>query len=134
MFTNMISELNRGTLPENDLLRKRFDFALTKKMAIVKLPPAFWTKDPKINPRSDHLFWASLLLMDRERIELALNIIAAEIVEEINPASCTWQRRMEIKVRGIIASFFEQIPATRVQQEMRRDLYRIIPEWIDDND
>ena len=58
MFSEMITNLKQGKMPDPVGMAKRFDFALTKKLGIVKLPPAFWMSDPKINPRTDHLFWA----------------------------------------------------------------------------
>ena len=71
----------RGAGCRTSRLRRRLDMAMTKKMGIVRLPPAFWPADPKINPRADHLFWASLLLLDRQRIDLALAVLAAEQAE-----------------------------------------------------
>ena len=59
-------------------LKKRFDLAMTKKLAVIKLPPSFWMQDPKINPRADHLLWAALLLDDPERAALAFSAMAVE--------------------------------------------------------
>ena len=61
-----------------DQLKKRFDPAMTKKLAVIKLPPSFWMQDPKINPRADHLLWAALLLDDPERAALAFSAMAVE--------------------------------------------------------
>ena len=62
-------------------LKKRFDLAMTKKLAVIKLPPSFWMQDPKINPRADHLLWAALLLDDPERAALAFSAMAVEYDE-----------------------------------------------------
>lgn len=129
MFSEMVAELNRGREPEPGPLRKRFDFALIKKTAAVRLPPSFRTGDPKINPRSDHLFWAALLLMDRERIDLALAVMAAEAAEK-NGSAGAWRPAAEMHVRTLITSFFRQIPDRTVRRRLRRELGRVIPEWI----
>ena len=63
-------------------LKKRFDPAMTKKLAVIKLPPSFWMQDPKINPRADHLLWAALLLDDPDRAALAFSAMAVEHEEQ----------------------------------------------------
>jgi hypothetical protein len=82
MFTRIFEELEQGTLPDPVPLGRLFDMAMTKKLGVVKLPPAFWMQDPKINPRSDHLLQAALLLGDRERCDLALSVVAVEAAEK----------------------------------------------------
>jgi len=82
MFSQFFNHtLNTGTI-DHDQLKKRFDLAMTKKLAVIKLPPSFWMQDPKINPRADHLFWAALLLDDQERASLALSALAVEHEEQ----------------------------------------------------
>ncbi len=78
MFSEMMAAPGRGGQPDPVRLRHWFRAALTKKLAVVRMPPAFWVRDPKINPRADHLLWAALLLDDREGVELAASIIAVE--------------------------------------------------------
>ncbi|MDW7773283.1 MAG: hypothetical protein SCH71_10375 [Desulfobulbaceae bacterium] len=132
MFTEMIADLNHSIMPEPVNLAKRFDFAMTKKLGVVKLPSSFWSQDPKINPRADHLLWAALLLGDRERIDLALSVIAVEGVERNSPV-CGCRHGQETNVRGIIDNFFRQIPDIAVRRNMRSELCRIIPEWLEDS-
>jgi len=62
MFSDVFAAIQKNKIPDPSMLQKRFDFAMTKKMGVIKLPPPFWMQDPKINPRADHLFWAALLL------------------------------------------------------------------------
>lgn len=81
MFSEMISALQNGTLPENSLLRKRFDAALVKKTAVIQTPPSFWSADTKINPPARELLWAAILLHDRESARLVEAIIATELEE-----------------------------------------------------
>lgn len=133
MFSEMVAELKRGTEPEPGVLRNRFDFALVKKTAVVRLPPSFRTGDPKINPRSDHLFWAALLLRDRERIDLALAVMAAEAAE-IDSSAGEWQLASERRVRALIIAFFRQLPDRPMRRRLRRELGRILPEWIAEHD
>lgn len=78
MFTDLFQEISRGNMPDPDQLRRLFDIAMTKKLGVVKLPPSFWMQDPKINPRTDHLLWAALLLEDAERLALVFSALAVE--------------------------------------------------------
>ncbi|WP_456388611.1 hypothetical protein [Desulfolithobacter sp.] len=78
MFDDMLAGLEQGRWPDLDILVRRFDVAMTKKLGVVRLPPAFWMSDPKINPDTDHLVWASFVLGDRKRCDLALSALAVE--------------------------------------------------------
>ena len=130
MFSEMVADLAKGTLPESTLLRKRFDVALTKKMAVVRLPAAFWMDDSKINPRSDHLFWAALLTFDRQRIDLALAVLAAELNEQRKAAGGGLQQEMETTTHLLIERFFDLIADAKLCREIREKLEQIMPEWI----
>ena len=57
MFSEMISMLKQGKEIDLDLLRKRFDRALVKKIGVLRTPYPFWTSDPKINPLAKELLW-----------------------------------------------------------------------------
>jgi hypothetical protein len=81
MFSEMISALQNGTLPEKTSLRKRFDAALVKKTAVIRTPPSFWSADTKINPPARQLLWAAILLLDRENARLVEAVIGAELEE-----------------------------------------------------
>jgi len=78
----MVSDLKKGILPEINLLRKRFDLALVKKLGVIKTPCSFWTSDKKINPATKELLWTAILLEDRENFILVEGIIATEIEEK----------------------------------------------------
>ena len=82
MFTQIFAALEQGEAPDIELLGRRFDLAMTKKLGVVKLPPAFWMQDTKINPRADHLLQAALLLGDRERCDMAVSVLAVENIEK----------------------------------------------------
>ncbi len=82
MFSATFSALAQGVLPDMDMLGRRFDLAMTKKLGVVKLPPSFWMQDPKINPRADHLLKVALLLGDDERCGLAVSALAVEVAEK----------------------------------------------------
>jgi len=131
MFSEMVSDLSRGKLPEPVSLRKRFDAAITKKLGIVRLPRTFWMNDPKINPRSDHLFWAALLLKDRQRIDLVLAVIAAEIAEE-GQADST-QDLLATRVSALLDLFFARLGDRTLCRRIRHELQHIVPEWVDRN-
>lgn len=82
MFAEIFRDIAGGKVVEHDLLGRRFDIAMTKKLGVVKLPPSFWMQDSKINPRADHLLWAALLLDDAERVALAFSVLAVEHEEQ----------------------------------------------------
>ena len=82
MFAHMVFELRNGKLPENNLLRKRFNAALVKKMGIIRTPYSLWPADPKINPPAKQLLWAAILLQDKENYSVVEAIISAEIEEK----------------------------------------------------
>ncbi|RUM33522.1 MAG: hypothetical protein DSY50_08110 [Desulfobulbus sp.] len=82
MFTAIFSDLAQGVLPDREMLGRRFDVAMTKKLGVVKLPPSFWMQDSKINPRADHLLKVALLLEDEERCGLAVSVLAVEVAEK----------------------------------------------------
>ncbi len=110
MFTQIFAALEQGKAPDLELLQRHFDLAMTKKIGVVKLPPAFWMQDSKINPRADHLLQAALLLGDRERCDLAVSVLALEISERK-----TDQTLRQI-VQGIIESLSAVVPPNKKGQ------------------
>ena len=110
MFTQIFAALEQGEAPDFELLQRYFDLAMTKKIGVVKLPPAFWMQDSKINPRADHLLQAALLLGDRERCDLAVSVLALEISEQK-----TDQTLRQI-VQGIIDSLSATVPPNQKGQ------------------
>ena len=82
MFEEMVSLLKQGKIIDLNLLRKRFDTALVKKIGVINTPYSFWTSDPKINPRTKELLWAAILLEDSENFSLLVNIAATEAAEK----------------------------------------------------
>lgn len=82
MFEEMVSLLKQGRIIDLDLLRKRFDRALVKKIGVINTPYSFWTSDPKINPRTKELIWAAILLEDNINFRLLLDIAATEANEK----------------------------------------------------
>ena len=81
MFDEMVSLLKKGEMVQLDLLRKRFDLALIKKIGVIKTPYSFWSADKKINPASKELLWAVILLEDRKDYMLVEGIITTELDE-----------------------------------------------------
>lgn len=130
MFSEMVAGLARGRMPDKSRLRQRFDMAMTKKMGILRLPSAFWMDDPKINPRADHLFWASLLLLDRERMELARAVLAAEQAER-RRSVVPDQEELAGQARELLRHLLVLIGDEQSRESLRRDLERIVPEWLE---
>lgn len=78
MFSEMIRDLKNGKLPEVSPLKKRLQFAITKKLGVIKQPYLFWPSDPKQNPPATHILWAALILDDNENVRLAADILMQE--------------------------------------------------------
>jgi len=83
MFDEMISSLKKAKLPKNDVLRNRFNAAVIKKMAVLKMPHTFWQSDNKINPAIEHLFWAAIMLEDQDNFNLVEGLAFAECQEKV---------------------------------------------------
>jgi len=110
MFTQIFAALEQGEVADPELLQRRFDLAMTKKLGVVKLPPAFWMRDPKINPRADHLLQAALLLGDRERCDLAVSVLAVENAEQKNVLA------LDQVVRKIVVDLIDILPLTEKER------------------
>ncbi len=124
MFTDLVDSIRQGELPDHSLLAKRFHVALTKKLAVVKLPPAFWTADPKINPRTDHLLWAAILLDDNEGYDLVQSIIATEIVEKTN--SRDLETELREKTRELLDSLYTTAPSSKFRDILINKTQKIL--------
>lgn len=79
----MVSDLKSGKMPATNLLRKRFDAALIKKMGVIRTPYSFWPADTKINPPAQQLMWAAILLQDSENFRVIEAIVSAELEERL---------------------------------------------------
>ena len=133
MFSDMVADLNRRVMPEPVSLAKRFDIAITKKLGVVKLPPAFWMQDPKINPRSDHLLWAAFLTLDRKRIELALSVLAVEIAETSHSVDFKYQELTAQRGRDLIDQLLHQIHEPGTREKFEHELQKVLPGWLAEN-
>ncbi|MFH1214951.1 MAG: hypothetical protein V1706_00450 [Pseudomonadota bacterium] len=77
----MITALENGKLPDLSSLQHRLRAALIKKAAIVSQPYQLWPGDPKINPLSEHLLWAAVIIRDRENFTMAVDLMVLEKME-----------------------------------------------------
>ena len=111
MFDEMVSLLKQGKMVQLDLLRKRFDRALVKKLGVINTPYSFWSSDKKINPAAKELLWATILLEDRDNFMLVEGIIVTEI-DEKNKAS---------------GRHNEPVSGKRVIDEFVRELLQLTP-------
>jgi len=130
MFTEMLDTLRDSRMPDQELLRKRFDFAVTKKMGIISLPSAFWMGDQKINPRTDHLFWAALLLRDRQRIDLAFTVLSVELAEKSRLQGNECLGMAARKARDLVRQLLDEIADPEAGQQLEQELKKLVPEWF----
>ena len=132
MFSEMISALQNGTLPENSSLRKRFYAALVKKTAVIRTPPSFWSADTKINPPARQLLWAAILLLDCENASVVEAIIAAELEERqrargqpLSHGELTAGVRHQLQ--DAIREFIGLAPDEAFRQTLRRKAEKVFP-------
>ena len=111
MFDEMVALLKQGKMVQLDLLRKRFDRALVKKLGVINTPYSFWSSDKKINPAAKELLWATVLLEDRDNFMLVEGIIVTEL-DEKNKAS---------------GHYNESISGKQVTGEFVRELLQLAP-------
>ena len=129
MFSEMLSTIRKNQIPNGDLLQKRFDFAMTKKLGVLNLPPAFWTQDPKINPPAKELFWAALLLRDKDRIDLALAALATELY---NNRSASGETGFESKryAQQLVEDLLLLFTDSKIRDKFKGELSMIIPDLV----
>lgn len=82
MFTAMLDDLRQGREPSPAGLNQRLQIGLIKKKAVMRLQRQFRHNDSKINPDSEHLLWAALLLEDEEAQAAVVEIIITEAHEQ----------------------------------------------------
>jgi hypothetical protein len=132
MFKQMVSELENGTLPENNLLRKRFDAALVKKMGVIRTPYSFWPADPKINPPAKQLLWAAILLHDKENYRVVEAIIATEVEEKLRAKGQadsipSLAAKIQQLLQAYIHEFIELGPDETFRENLRHRVEELFP-------
>jgi hypothetical protein len=128
----MVSELKNGTLPENKLLRRRFDAALVKKMGVIRTPYSFWPADPKINPPAKQLLWAAILLHDKENFSVVEAIISSEVEEKLRAKGQTGSplsldAKIQQLLQAYIHEFIELGPNERFRKNLRHSAAELFP-------
>ncbi len=119
MFVEVFRDMSMGKMIDTDLLGRRFDLAITKKLGVVKLPPSFWMQDPKINPRSDHLLWAALLLDDPDRVALAFSVLAVEYEEQQKKVAPEERVPIELILDGYVHQLLALLPEVNADRNQR---------------
>lgn len=108
MFSEMVTDLKQGRLPEKKSLQKRFAIALVKKLGVIRTPYLFWPADTKINPSTKHLFWAAILLHDKENLAVVETIVLTELEEKLRARGQTGNSEFIRKEAGQILHTFIQ--------------------------
>jgi len=131
----MVSDLKLGILPEEYLLRKRFEAAIIKKMGVLRIPYSFWPTDTKINPPAKQLLWAAILLHDIENCKILEAIISTELEEK------QWAKgqpgdphdlgiKIQILLNDYIKEFIELGPDENFRDDLRRGINELFPERL----
>ena len=116
MFSELISQLKKGTLPDPTSLKKRFDAALIKKIGVLRQPYMLWSADQKINPSAKHLLWAAILLENHENFKLIEGIIATEELER--------QKKTAQPVETIIQSHLDELQSLSLSVDLTDTLQK----------
>jgi hypothetical protein len=116
MFDQMISDLGKGTIPDNYPLRRRFETAMIKKMGVIRTPYSFWPADRKINPSTKELLWAAILLHDKENYRMIEAIVSSELEEKqrakgLQTSSNDLNHKVEHAIQDYITEFLELAPS-----------------------
>ena len=125
MFDQMVSDIKSGIIPENKLLRKRFDAALVKKIGVIRTPYSFWPADRKINPSAKELLWAVILLHDLENFRVVEAVITTEI-EERHKAKGIPENSysLSLKVKELMQEYISEFVGLAPTESMRQQLER----------
>ena len=78
MFSEMIKDLQSGSEPALPPIRQRLQAAMVKKLAMMRLNKEFQHNDSKINPETEHMLWAAILLEDHDAVETLASILLTE--------------------------------------------------------
>ena len=130
MFDEMVSLLKQGKMVQPDLLRKRFDRALIKKLGVIKTPYSFWPADKKINPSSKELLWAAVLLDDKENYRIVEAIISSELEEQLRAKGLQISinelaQKVEQTMQDCIGEFIELAPSEKFKKSLQQKLLAI---------
>lgn len=131
MFNQMVSDLKLGLLPEEYLLRKRFEAAIIKKMGVIRTPYSFWPADKKINPQARELLWAAVLLNDQDNYRIIEAVVSSELEEkqrakgnQISNHDLT--QKVEQTLEDYIAEFLELAPSETFRKILQQKVETII--------
>lgn len=125
MFSEMITALKRGRLPETKSLKKRLEFALTKKLGIIKQPYLLWPGDPKMNPPAAHILWAALILGDHASVDLAADILVQEHHEKLAAGSGSLKRqKREVLLQSAVQDLLHILPPNSLQSFLQENIQK----------
>ena len=131
MFEQMVSDLKNEKLPESTLLRKRFEAALVKKLGVIRTPYSLWPADRKINPRTNELLWAAVLLHDKENYRMVEAIISSELEEQLRAKGLQTSikdltHKVEQTMQDYIAEFLGLAPSEKFKKNLQQKLLTVI--------
>ena len=132
MFEQMVSALKNGTLPDANLLRKRFAAALVKKMGVIRTPYSFWQADTKINPPAKQLLWAAILLNDKENFSVVEAIISTELEEKQRAkgqpdSTQSHTAKVQQILQAYLLEFIELAPSQTFKENLRHKAKEFFP-------
>ena len=134
MFEQMVSQLQKGMLPDHNTLRKRFDAAMVKKLGVLKTPYPFWPADAKINPAAKELLWAAILLQDSENCRVVEAVISSELEEQQKargqPESI---HSLGIKTREHIQAYLQEFIDLGPNEAFKEKLRHLVDELFQDS-
>jgi hypothetical protein len=130
MFEEMVSQLKQGIIPQVDLLRKRFDRALIKKLGVIKTPYTFWSSDKKINPSAKELLWAAILLGDKEDYLTIKAVMTSELEEKkrargLHQSTDSFSEEIDQPIEDNINEFLDLAPSETFRKLLQQRLQAV---------
>jgi len=116
LFCEMFCDLDQGQFPDKNRLRGWFRAALTKKLAIISLPPAFWENDPKRNPDSQDLLWATVFLQDMDGFHAVRTIMETEKDERHIDQS------VDERIKDGLVRLLQVVSGTEIENEVKNSI------------
>lgn len=127
MFSEMMHRIAMGLPVETSWLTPRLTLALVKKQGVIRLAPAMWPTDPKINPDSRHLLWAAVLLADRKMFLEVETVLTMELMEKAGTIRTGVIPDVESLVLAWLDALLQLAPDATYRAQLNANIHATLP-------